>query len=245
MKEQTNNFLENQRLILEQRRQLSEERAAARANGTELTEGWHPDSLKGNQNVAKPFDANEVRIPLPERIKKAPLLTIAELRERATEAGNAIHYSVEQFEHDDAHRDAYYGDLKAVEETIARLERELAEARAEAEALKSRGTPKEAFLQSICRGELDVLGVAGAIIDRLLENASLASFKCGYEKLSPSTKADLFVQFADRLQVYRSGSTTRLGKQSSGGREVTAEQVQSRAHSLLAELSAFLDKELA
>jgi hypothetical protein len=230
--------------FLDRQAEIIRSREADRAFRDDLKSGWAKDVLANN--AAKPFDANEVRIPLPERIKKAPLLTIAELRDRVTEAGDAIHSAVEQFRHDDAHRDAYYGDLKAAEETVARLERELAEARAEAESLRSRGTPKDQFLQAVCRGELEVLGVAGAIINRLLEDAAQRSFSCAYEKLSPSTKSDLFIQFADRLQTYRSsGYATRLGKQAGNGRELTSETIQARADGLLVELSEFLDRELA
>jgi chromosome segregation ATPase len=241
------NFLKEQERIIEQRRQLDTEHEAARANGTELARGWHPSVIKSADNGATPgvFDANEERRPLPPRLQKPALLSIAELRERATEVGNSIDAAVEQFKHDDAHRDNFYADLKTAEETVARLERELAEAKAEAEQLRSRGTPKEQFLNNICKGELAVLGVAGAIIDRLLEDASQASFHCSYEKLSPSTRNDLFVQFADRLQIYRSGFYTRLGKRAALKQSLTAEQVQARADDLLKDLTDLLDKELA
>jgi hypothetical protein len=246
-KTETNDFLRNQENILEQRRQLAAEREAQRLAGTENQVGWHPDIIKSADNIAKPgvFDANQERIALPPRLQKPALLSIAELREKATEVGNSIDSAVSQFKHDDAHRDAYYGDLKAAEETVARLERELAEAKAEAEQLRSRGTPKEQFLNAICRGELDVLGVAGAVIDRLLENASKKSFNCSYEKLSPANKSDLFIQFAERLQIYRSGFYTRLGKRAALKQTLTSEQIQARADELLSDLSELLDKELA
>jgi chromosome segregation ATPase len=245
--EKQNEFLRHQEDVLEQGRQLAAEREAQRQAGTENQVGWHPDVIKSAENGAKPgvFNANEERRPLPPRLQKPALLSIADLRERATEVGNSIDAAVEQFKHDDAHRDNFYADLKTAEETVARLERELAEAKAEAEQLRSRGTPKEQFLNNICKGELAVLGVAGAIIDRLLEDASQASFHCSYEKLSPSTRNDLFVQFADRLQIYRSGFYTRLGKRAALKQSLTAEQVQARADDLLKDLTDLLDKELA
>ena len=138
------------RQFLERQAEIVRQRQEARTESDDLKAGWDPSVMKDGDNMPKPavFDANEVprHLPTPEqRIKKAPLLPIEELREKAIAAGDEIQGAVEQFKHDDNNRDAYYAELKSAGELIDKLEHELSAAKAKADELKARAHLKRSF----------------------------------------------------------------------------------------------------
>jgi nucleotide-binding universal stress UspA family protein len=240
------NFLIEQERILEQTRQLSEQQELDRANGTELAKGWHPDVIKSADNDAKPgvFDANKERMPLPPRLQKPPIPTVEQLRQEVDNVGNAVQDALDQFEQDNSSLDAFYAEQRKADELVSRLEAQLTEARAQAECLRSQGSPKQRLLNEVCKLELAVVGAAGAILTARLEEAAQQTFHCSYDVLPKETQQALRIQF-ERLRRYSTGYAVRFGKLVSQGRELSVEEVQARAQELLQELTDLDDKELA
>src|ERR1700739_1057151 len=117
------NFLIEQQRILAQQRQLSEQRESDRANGTELTKGWHPDVIKSAENGAKPgvFDANKERMPLPPRLQKPAIPTVEQLHREIDKVGNAVQDALDQYEQDNASLDAFYAEADATNDLIRSL----------------------------------------------------------------------------------------------------------------------------
>jgi nucleotide-binding universal stress UspA family protein len=240
------NFLKEQERIIEQRRQLDAEHEAARANGTELTKGWHPDVIKSAENGAKPgvFDANKERMPLPPRLQNPPIPTVEQLRQEVDNVGNAVQDALDQYESDNASLDRFYQSQRDADALVAELEAKLSEARAQAESLRSQGSPKQRLLNEVCKLELAVVGAAGAILTARLEEAAHQTFHCSYDVLPKETQQALRIQF-ERLRRYSTGYAVRFGKLVSQGREFSVEEVQARAQELLQELTDLDDKELA
>jgi hypothetical protein len=244
--EKQNEFLRHQEDVLEQRRQLAAEREAQRQAGTENQVGWHPEIIKSADNGAKPgvFNANDERISLPPRLEKPPIPTVEQLCQEVDNVGNAVQDALDQFEQDNSSLDAFYAEQRKADELVSRLEAQLAEARAQADLLRSQGSPKQRLLNAVCRLELAVVGTAGSILTAKLEEAAQSTFHCSYAILPKETQSALRIQF-ERLRRYQSSYATRFGKLVSQGREFSAEQIQGRAQELLQELTDLDDTELA
>ena len=178
---------------------------------------------------------------LPPRLQKPAILTVEQLRQ---EVDNAVQDSLHQFEQDNSSLDLFYQSRRDADALVAELEARLAEARSEADELRSQGSPKQKLIDAVCKLELLVVGVAGAILTTKLQDAAQTVFHADYEALPKETQAGLRVQF-ENLRRYSTAYAYRFGRQVSDGREFSVEQVQARARELLQELTDLDDKELA
>jgi hypothetical protein len=199
---------------------------------TDIVETFIPQTGQSSRQVIQPTPP-----PAQRFVKPAPL-TLDEVREQLVNAGNSIDAAKDQYQSDTNSLDAFYAEANALRSEIAELQRQLAEKQARLRQIESEGSPKDKFLATIVKSEVDVVGIAGSLFATLSERAAERIFGIPLAELSTDGQRDASGRYRKVFQRFTSGFYQRLGRTA---KTATTEQVAKRADELLDDVSELID----
>jgi hypothetical protein len=178
-------------------------------------------------------------VPTPaQRFIKPVPLTLDEIRKQLVNAGNVIDRAKDQYQSDVESLDAFYAEANALRIQIAELQSMIAEKQARLTEIESEGSPKDKFLATIVKSEIEVAGLAGSLLETLSERAAQRIFGIPLAELSPDGKKDASGRYRKVFQRFTSGFYQRLGRTS---KTATVEQVDKRSDDLLSDVSELIE----
>jgi hypothetical protein len=180
----------------------------------------------------------ERELQIQPRIKKPALPSLAAIRKQIENLATELQESKDAYQN--LSLDEYYAPLKALEAEQARLRDELAKVEADIAEFNSHGTPKQGYTDHICRGEHEVTQIAGLLLNKLTDEASLATFKVPADRLPPETRKALAIQFEDKLRRFANTFYTRTAK----AKNLTDLQLTERSEQLVADLETIAKENL-
>jgi formylmethanofuran dehydrogenase subunit D len=198
---------------------------------TDIVETFIPQTGQWSRQVIQPATPSVQRF-----VKPAPL-TLDEIKEQLVAAGNSIDAAKEQYQSNTDSLNAFYAEANALRSEIAELQAALAEKQGRLREIESAGSPKDKFLATIVKAEIEVAGIAKALFTTLSEQASQKIFGIPFGELSSDGKRDVQARFRKALQRFTGGFYVRLGRTV---KTATVEQVSARAEQLLTDLESIL-----
>jgi hypothetical protein len=179
--------------------------------------------------------------PVHPRIQKPTPLTVDKIKSGLISLGDSIEASREQFTADNASLDAFYARQAELRSEVAELQRQLKEKEDKLRELEAAGSPRDQFASAVVKAERDVMGLGGALLASLSEEASQRIYGISFEELSSKeARRDVQARYRKTLGFLQSQFYLKLGRESA---TATAEQVEARAAELLDDVSALLDSE--
>jgi len=248
-KEETNPFLENQKIILERR---SAERAAeaekkipagvSEADVQPISSDPNTITLERYSPSTGETTTRTINVarPEPQRITKPAPLTLEQIKAGLIETGNEIDSAREKFKTDNASLDVFYSEQKTLRAEIAELQAKLAEKQARLHELETAGTPRDKYAASIVSLERQVAGWAGALLVTLSEQAAQRIYGASFDEISKESQRDVQIRYRKTLAQYQSNFYMKLGRTYA---KATAEDVARRAAEILEDVSGLLDSE--
>lgn len=206
--------------------------AVQESRQTDIVETFHPQTGQSSRQVIEPTPP-----PTQRFVKPAPL-TLDEIREQLVNAGDSIDAAKNQYQVDNSSLDAFYAEANALRIQIAELRSKIAEKQARLTEIENEGTPKDKFLATIVKSEIEVSGLAGLLFETLSERAAQRIFGIPMAELSADGKKDASGRYRKVFQRFTSGFYTRLARTA---KTATVEQVDKRSDDLLSDVSELID----